>query len=215
VCLIVAMTEAVTDTGYIGEEKCCSGLGKQFASSLSRSPARPRKDTLEAWATRKERQSEKAQISQNDFGWRNTETGKRKVRADWESVSEVGEREQLRSAATDQRTAKQKIDLRSLVRNSSKVKTAVLNACYILYVCTRKLNIAPIPSNKIWSQHNQTELPRGKNTAWYSPMQIHHFWGDWCSQYEPKIAYSYLNLKKMTIISNLRILGPNSTRNFS
>jgi len=37
-------------------------------------------------AIRKEREAERSQISQKDFGWRNAGAVKRRVMADWESV---------------------------------------------------------------------------------------------------------------------------------
>jgi len=37
-------------------------------------------------ATREERESEKSQISQKDFGWRNAGAEEKRVRANWESV---------------------------------------------------------------------------------------------------------------------------------
>jgi len=37
-------------------------------------------------ATREERESERSQISQKDFGWRNAGPEERRVRADWKSI---------------------------------------------------------------------------------------------------------------------------------
>jgi len=49
-------------------------------------------DPLMLKATREERESERFQISQKDFGWKNVEAVERRVRSDWESVKKRADR---------------------------------------------------------------------------------------------------------------------------
>jgi len=53
----------------LGEGKCCCGLASESASSLPGSPGWPR-TYWKLSATRKERESERSQISQKDFAWK-------------------------------------------------------------------------------------------------------------------------------------------------
>jgi len=67
--------------GNMCKGECCSGFGKrvcQFISGKFSMTGHP----LEVRATREERDSERSQISQNDFSWRNAGAVERKVRAD-------------------------------------------------------------------------------------------------------------------------------------
>jgi len=80
VCLIFAIVEAS------GQETWVAGsvapvLASESAHSFSGSPALPGSH-WQLRATREERESERSQISQKDFGWKNAGAVERMVRAD-------------------------------------------------------------------------------------------------------------------------------------
>jgi len=60
-------------------------FASESVSLLPKSPAWP-EIHRKLRATREERESERSQISQKDFFWRDTETVERRARAEWESV---------------------------------------------------------------------------------------------------------------------------------
>jgi len=69
----------------MGKVECCSSFServRQFIAGKSSVTG----NQLELRATREERESERFQISQKYFGWRNAGAVERKARADWESV---------------------------------------------------------------------------------------------------------------------------------
>jgi len=66
----------------IGEGKCCSDFGKRVCQFNTRESSMTG-DPLKAWAAREEKESERTQISQKNFGWRNAKSVKRRIRADW------------------------------------------------------------------------------------------------------------------------------------
>jgi len=71
--------------GNMGEGEYCSGFGKRVSQFIT-GKISVTGDPLEPWATREEKESERSQISQKDFGWRNAGAVKRKTRGDWESA---------------------------------------------------------------------------------------------------------------------------------
>jgi len=69
----------------MGNEESCSGFGKRVGPFISGKSSMTG-DPLEAYSSREERESERSQISQKDFGWENAGAEERRVRAEWESV---------------------------------------------------------------------------------------------------------------------------------
>jgi len=88
VCLIFAIV------GANGQGTWVTGnifpvLASESTRSFPGSPAWPGTH-WKLRATQEEMESERSQISQKDFGWRNAGAEERRVRADWESVRKTG-----------------------------------------------------------------------------------------------------------------------------
>jgi len=85
-CLIFAVVGASGQGTWV-KGNVAPVLASESAHSFPGSPAWPGAGTYWKFrATREERESERYQISQKDFGWRNAGSVERRVRADWESV---------------------------------------------------------------------------------------------------------------------------------
>jgi len=70
----------------MGNGECCSGFGKQVCPFISRKSSMTGGPTGRLRVTWEERESKRSQISQKDFGWRNTMSEERRVRGNWEFV---------------------------------------------------------------------------------------------------------------------------------
>jgi len=77
-CLILAMTGPGQRARNMGKGECYTSFGDS-ASSLPGTHMKLR-------VTRKERESERSQTFQKDFGWKNTGAVERRASANWESV---------------------------------------------------------------------------------------------------------------------------------
>jgi len=81
VCLIFAIVGAMGQGTWV-TESVAPVLASESARSFSGSPAIPGTH-WKLRATREERESERSQIFQKDFGRRNAGAEERRVRADW------------------------------------------------------------------------------------------------------------------------------------